>query len=236
MSPAYAAIPNLTLISDPHVLKISIQENHEPFVDLTQQKELIYGPSPEIPDNKNYTYLRQSVYKKLIAAQKRLPKGVRFCLYEGYRSLALQKMLFDQQYTTTKTQHPEWSLTDIFYQTTKLVSPVTNPDGSNNIPPHSTGGAIDVYLIDEHGNPLDMGIHPKDWMQDKDGVLSLTDSKAISSTAKANRRIMSDVLQAEGFVNYPTEFWHWSYGDRYWAFVKHQPHAIYGSYSPQIFP
>ena len=45
---------------------------------------------------------------------------------------------------------------------------------------HSTGAAIDVCLIDDHGKPLDMGIHPKDWMGDKDGLLSLTNSNIIS--------------------------------------------------------
>jgi hypothetical protein len=25
-------------------------------------------------------------------------------------------------------------------------------------------------------------------------------------------------MQAHGFVNYPTEWWHFSYGDRYWAY------------------
>ena len=232
MTTAYATIPNITLISDPHVLKIPIHENHEPFVDVTQQKELVYGPSPEIPDNTNYTFMRHAVYEKLIEAQHRLPKGMHFCLYEGYRSLELQKQLFEQQYKTTKARHPDWPLTDIFNETTKLVSPVTNPDGTHNIPPHSTGGAIDVYLIDDNGKPLDMGIHPKDWMQDKDGGFSLTASAVISPAAVANRYRMSSALQAAGFVNYPTEYWHWSYGDRYWAFVKHQPYAIYGSDSP----
>jgi hypothetical protein len=29
-------------------------------------------------------------------------------------------------------------------------------------------------------------------------------------------------------INYPTEWWHYSYGDRYWAYHQNQPHAIYG--------
>ena len=33
---------------------------------------------------------------------------------------------------------------------------------------------------------------------------------------------MSRALSTAGFVNYPTEYWHWSYGDRYWAFAKRQ--------------
>jgi D-alanyl-D-alanine dipeptidase len=29
-------------------------------------------------------------------------------------------------------------------------------------------------------------------------------------------------------VNYPTEWWHWSHGDRYWAFVTGADAAFYG--------
>lgn len=229
MSYVYAVPPNLTLIADPAVLKIAIHENHEELVDLKKQNLIQYGPSPEIKNNTNYTFLRKTVYEKLKIANAQLPKGVHFCLYEGYRSLNLQKMIFEKQYHRTQLRHSDWSLTDIFNETTKLVSPVINLDGSKNIPPHSTGAAIDVYLVDDNGKPLDMGIHPKDWMKDKGGRLSLTDSKNISDEAIANRKIMSRVLTNAGFVNYPTEYWHWSYGDKYWAFIKKQPAAIYGS-------
>lgn len=40
---------------------------------------------------------------------------------------------------------------------------------------------------------------------------------------------MGDVLEAVGFVNYPTEYWHWSYGDRYWAYHKQKSNALYTS-------
>jgi D-alanyl-D-alanine dipeptidase len=229
MSGVYALTADLTLISDPAVLKISIQDNQEPLIDLSQQTTIQYGPSPEIPNNTNYYYLRQTVYEKLKEANAQLPKGMHFCLYEGFRSLELQKKLFKEQYSKVKARHADWSLSEIFNETTKLVSPVVNPDGSKNIPPHSTGAAIDVYLVDDQGKPFDMGIHPKDWMQDKDGILSLTNSTSISTEAKTNREIMSGVLAKVGFVNYPTEYWHWSYGDKYWAYIKNQPAALYGS-------
>lgn len=233
MSSVYATPPNVTLIADPSVLKIPIRDHHEEMIDLTKQTEITYGPSPEIKNNTNYTFLRKTVYEKLKEANAQLPRGIHFCLYEGYRSLILQKMIFEHHYKQVKSRHPDWSLTDIFNETTKLVSPVINQNGSQNIPPHSTGGAIDVYLIDEQGKPLDMGIHPKDWMNDNEGRLSLTHSKIISNEAKVNREIMSRVLSNVGFVNYPTEYWHWSYGDRYWAFVTKQPFAIYGSRSQE---
>lgn len=51
-----------------------------------------------------------------------------------------------------------------------------------------------------------MGIQPKDWMNDKDGRLSCTNSKIIPDEAKANCQVMSHVLRNAGFVNYPTEY------------------------------
>lgn len=233
MLTCFAATPNITLITDPKVLAIPIHDTPDIWVDLTKQKIIVYGPSPEVPNNKDYTYLRKTVYEKLVKAQGKLPKGLHFCLYEGYRSFALQKMIFEKQFSNVKKRHPDWLPHQLFIETTKLVSPVINPDHSPNIPPHSTGSAMDVYLVNDAGEPIDMGIHPKDWMQDADGVLSLSASEHISAVAKKNRQIMSDVLSTVGFVNYPTEYWHWSYGDRYWAYVKQQPHAIYGSDGPQ---
>ena len=146
LTASFAAIPNITLISDPKVLAIPIHDNHDTWVDLTKQHTIIYGPSPEIANNKDYTYLRKTVYEKLIEAQSKLPKGLRFCLYEGYRSLALQKMIFEKQFANVKTRHLDWPPQSLFLETTKLVSPVINPDHTPNIPPHSTGAAIDVYF------------------------------------------------------------------------------------------
>lgn len=230
MSHSHTPENNIILIANPKVLAIHIIDNQEPMVDLKNQQEIAYGPSPEIPDNTDYTKLRKTVYDKLKQAQALLPKGHHFCLYEGYRTLHLQKKLFDARFAKIKTQYPDWSEHQLFIETTKLVAPVINQDGSQNTPPHSTGSAIDVYLINDKGSPIDMGIHPKDWMKDNDGSLSLTLSRAISTDAQKNREIMSNALSIVGFVNYPTEYWHWSYGDRYWAYHKNESHAIYGSY------
>ncbi len=219
----------IVLIADPKVLAIPVVENHEPWVDLREQDVILLGPSPEIPNNTDYTKMRKTVYDKLVKAQTLLPTHLRFCLYESYRSLNLQQQLFSKHFDDMKKLHPTWTHDQIFIETTKLVSPVTNLDGSKNVPPHSTGAAIDVYLVDLNGNPVDMGIHPKDWMLDYDGSLSLTRSKKISVAAQKNRQIMSKALEAAGFANYPTEYWHWSYGDRYWAYQMGQTQAIYAT-------
>ncbi|SED95789.1 D-ala-D-ala dipeptidase [Streptomyces sp. TLI_105] len=36
------------------------------------------------------------------------------------------------------------------------------------------------------------------------------------------------MLTSTGLVNYPTEWWHWSYGDRYWAPATGAATAPYG--------
>ena len=226
---SYSISQSILLIADPKILAIPVIDNHESLVDLKNQQIISYGPSPEIPNNTDYTFLRKTAYNKLVQAQGLLPQGLHFCLYEGYRSLALQKTIFDARFKEVKNRHPQWTQENLFYETIKLVAPVVNLDGSANVPPHSTGGAIDVYLIDDHGEPIDMGIHPKDWMSDKEGALSLTASTIISAEAQKNRAIMNKALSAVGFVNYPTEYWHWSYGDRYWAYNTHQAAAIYGT-------
>jgi D-alanyl-D-alanine dipeptidase len=217
------------LIADPEIIRIPIQESNEQLIDLRHQDIIKFGPSPEIENNTDYTKLRITVYNKLIEAQSSLPKDLKFCLYEGYRSLSLQKQLFDQHYKQVKNNHPALQHEQIFTETTKLVSPVINIDGTKNIPPHSTGGAIDVYLINKHNEAVDMGILTKDWITDIDGKLSLTNSTYISEEAKYHREIMSLALVKVGFINYPTEYWHWSYGDKYWAYYTNNSFAIYGT-------
>lgn len=221
----------MLLPTDPRIATVPIEENGEPFVDLRQEGKIAIGPSPEIPDNRDYTFLRKTVYEKLLEAQCLLPSGLRFCLYEGYRSLELQQRLFDDRFAIIQKRYPDWSHEQQFFETHQMVAPTINLDGTKNIPSHATGGAIDVYLIDDDDSAIDMGIHPKDWMLDHDGSLSLPDSKLISAEAKKNRAIMSDALTRVGFANLATEYWHWSYGDRYWACYFEKPAAIYGSLS-----
>jgi D-alanyl-D-alanine dipeptidase len=219
----------IILIADSRIIAIPIKENSDPLVNMTEQKGIVYGPSPEIPNNTDYTKMRRSVFEKLLQAQTLLPKGLSFCLYEGYRSLNLQKMLYENRSKLIQGLYPLWDKDAVFDETIKMVSPIVNKDGSQNVPPHSTGAAVDVYLLDQDGNAIDMGIHPEDWMKDEDGSISVTNSSRITTEAQKNRAIMSHVLTQVGFINYPTEYWHWSYGDRYWAYFKNQPYAHYGT-------
>lgn len=219
---------SIIYIADPEILAIPIVECQEEMIDTKNHKKLHYGPPPETPlTAPHYTRMRKSVFEKLCSAQKDLPSGWRFRLYEAYRSIEVQQMLFDQEYELVVKRSSTLSPAELFHETTRLVSPVINLDGSINVPPHNTGAAVDVEILDHTGNVIDMGMEAKDCMF-VDPDLCMTNCTTLNATAQKNRRILFEVMHAHDFINYPTEWWHYSYGDRYWAYHKNQPHAIYG--------
>lgn len=61
------------------------------------------------------------------------------------------------------------------------------------------------------------------------GVLPRPDTAAPDET----RQLLTSALAAAGLVNYPARWWHWSYGDRFWASVTEAPHAGYGASFPE---
>lgn len=222
-------LPITINIAAPEVIAIPIIECHEALIDLKQQDIIAYGPVPEHEWTVNdYTKMRKTVYEKLCRAQQQLPHGWRFRVYEGFRSLRVQQMLFDEMYAITQKRYPTLTADALFYETTKLVSPIINADGSRNIPAHNTGGAVDIEMMDEQGGLVDMGMEAKDW-QIATPELCMTHSTQVSDLVRQHRELLFALMQAQGFVNYYTEWWHFSYGDRYWAY--HQPikQAIYGS-------
>jgi len=216
-------------IADPAVLVIPIVECNEQMVDLKNQTQLRYGPPPENDLTKHcYTKLRATVFEKLCSAQKDLPNGWKFRVYEGFRSREVQKILFDLQYEKVLKGNNYTNDEEAFYEATRLVSPVMNLDGTFNIPPHNTGGAVDIEIITENEELVDMGMVIADWTS-VDPSICQSYCPTLTKKAQENRYILFEVLNAHQFVNYSTEWWHFSYGDRYWAYHKKQSHANYGS-------
>ena len=58
---------------------------------------------------------------------------------------------------------------------------------------------------------------------------------AVTDVAARNRRLLLEVMTAVGLVNYPREWWHFSYGDQYWACVTGSTQARYGAVEESIF-
>ena len=102
----------------------------------------------------------------------------------------------------------------------RFVAPV-------DVAPHVAGAAVDLTLVDVCGEELDMGTPIDATPEDSDGAAT-SPPTGIGADARAHRELLAAVLSAHGLVNYPTEWWHWSYGDRYWALVTGAPAALYG--------
>ncbi|MFE7354236.1 M15 family metallopeptidase [Streptomyces sp. NPDC057543] len=89
------------------------------------------------------------------------------------------------------------------------------------------GAAVDLTLVDADGVELGMGTAVNANPEVSAGAC-YTRADNISPHARANRNILVTALSSAGLVNYSTEWWHFSYGDRYWALTKRQKAALYG--------
>jgi hypothetical protein len=65
---------------------------------------------------------------------------------------------------------------------------------------------------------------------------SALDAQGLGAGAGARRVLLGQALRGQGFVNYPSEWWHWSWGDRYWAFVQGAATAVYGAAAALTVP
>jgi D-alanyl-D-alanine dipeptidase len=95
------------------------------------------------------------------------------------------------------------------------------------VAPHVAGAAVDLTLVDACGDELDLGTPIDATPEQSDGRCYFA-AAGIGADARAHRALLARVLGDAGLVNYPTEWWHWSHGDRYWALVTGARHAVYG--------
>lgn len=210
------------------VLAMPVTDCGEPLVDIGVASDLLFGEPPEFPETApDYRFVRQGVLDRLEQAQAVLPPGLYLRLYEGFRSTAVQARIFEGQLARTTAMNPGLSSEQCYLEACKLASPLRKFDGTEIIPPHSTGGAIDVEIVDAHGAVIDFGMEAKDWVS-VEPALCATDYPGLTPKAHSNRQLLVEVLQGVGFVNYPREWWHFSYGDKYWAFVSGTSGALYG--------
>ncbi|HEX7306639.1 hypothetical protein [Lentzea sp.] len=82
--------------------------------------------------------------------------------------------------------------------------------------PHPTGGAVDLTLVNPNG-PAHSGT-----------PLPACCTGPVPPPHEDTRRVLSTALGAAGLANHPAQWWHWSYGDRFWASATNAPHARYG--------
>lgn len=150
-----------------------------------------------------------------------LPDGLRLYVKEGYRPLALQRDFFSAHLAhLRRTLNPLPDEDALIALTSHHVAP---PE----VAAHPTGAAVDLTLISVEGIELDMGCVMNATDQESSGAC-YTHNPFISRAAARNREVLITALTSAGLTNYPSEWWHWSFGDRYWAVMHDQSHALYG--------
>jgi D-alanyl-D-alanine dipeptidase len=94
-------------------------------------------------------------------------------------------------------------------------------------PPHTTGAAFDLALFHD-GEAADVHT-PYEW-QDPQGFAF--QAEGLTDLARFNRDVLAGAFEGTGITNYPSEYWHWSYGDQGWAYRGGHPHALYAAVEP----
>ncbi|WP_159767314.1 M15 family metallopeptidase [Streptomyces sp. HM190] len=212
-------MPSIILMSDPEVARVPVRDCGEPLVDLRELPFVVVDPRQADADGA-FAHLREGVAWRLARAARLLPDGLRLLVTEGYRPPALQIQYFEAYAAELRRANPDWTQEYLREQTSRSLSP---PE----IGPHVAGAAVDLTLCTTTGEELDMGTAVDASPEESDDAC-YTDAPHISDAARGNRRILSAALTTAGLVNYPTEWWHWSYGDRYWALMTGAPGALYG--------
>lgn len=216
------------LLSDPRIAQIPIVERDEDLVRVMPSDCLSIAVAVPVPPAQGvpppttpvHDLLRSDVARRLAVAAAALPGQVRLHLVEAYRPPEVQAALYEAHRRRLLRDLPGIDVTESHRLASRFVAPPA-------VAAHPSGAAVDVTLVDPGGRPLDMGTAIDATPEDSDGACYL-DAPGISTRARANRRLLAAALRTAGFVNYPTEWWHWSHGDRYWAFVTRSRAAVYG--------
>jgi zinc D-Ala-D-Ala dipeptidase len=196
------------LLSDPQVSAVSVGDCGEPLTALGER----FGPSRAL--------VRASLARRLVLARDELPRGVGLRVVAGYRTAPAQRAIISSYAARLRIAHPAIGAAELERLTSRFVAPLA-------VAPHVAGAAVDLTLVDSAGRELDLGT-PVDATPEQSEGACYFDAPKVSREARANRELLARVLRGAGLVNYPTEWWHWSYGDRYWALMTGAPAALYG--------
>lgn len=207
--------------------KIVAEDCCEPLILLNSDNapNIIYEPKyyqRKIPGAVKECYIREGVLNRLNSALKHLPTGYGFKIFDAWRPVEVQQFLFDEQ--VNKLIKEEFEDIDRTKEIAKryVSFPIKNPKKAFV---HSTGGAVDLTIIDKNKQELNMGTDFDDF-----SVLAAADAfeKSENIEVRNNRRMLFYALTSVGFTNYPSEWWHYDYGDSFWAAESNSDISVYG--------
>ncbi|WP_211332493.1 M15 family metallopeptidase [Nocardioides aurantiacus] len=207
----------IVLMGDPRVTGIAVRDDGS---DLVPAPPGVRLAARKADPAGAFRLLRRPVADRLEFAAAALPAGLHLRLVEAYRPPERQELYFTTYREKLRAADPTHGEETLDRLASRFVAPPA-------FAPHVAGAAVDVTLVDDAGVELDLGC-PVDANPEVSGGTCYTYHPAVTGPAAAHRRVLIEAMTAAGFVNYPTEWWHWSHGDRYWAFVTGHDHATHG--------
>ena len=136
---------------------------------------------------------------------------------DAYRSLKYQQKKFRSRVREVKQKYPSLPKEKIY-----LIAN-TYTAGIPILAAHTAGAAVDVILLDKNYRQIDLG---SSYRELTDGAI--TNYPDLPTTIKRKRRLLVDIMESEGLMNYPFEYWHFSRGDVGASYLSHAPQAIFG--------
>ncbi|MFC9398706.1 M15 family metallopeptidase [Streptomyces sp. NPDC057027] len=194
-------------------------ESGERLVDVRLGGRLLVDTRKQDPADA-FAHLREGVLERLLTAQTMLPVGIRLLFVEGYRPPSLQREYLRSTPASCEPPAPAGPP----MRSTRWRAGTCHP------PRHRAAQrrrGRRPHLVDADGHELDLGTRMNADPEESAGAC-YTHAPYISEEARANRKLLGTVLTAAGLVNYPTQWWHWSFGDRYWALLTGKAAALYG--------
>ncbi len=204
---------------------IEIQESGEALVPIPASLFARVTPHPYLKLGANYGdrspyFLRETVVQRLVKAQETLKRtnpelGIQ--IFDAYRPVAVQQFMVDYTFAQLKGNRTlTTSETEQLWQEVYLFWANPSPD-PNTPPPHSTGAAVDITLVNAQNIALDMG-GEIDEIGDRSYPDHYAESRAWAEMRyHTNRRLLRKVMTEAGFAQHPNEWWHFSFGDQMWA-------------------
>ena len=106
---------------------------------------------------------------------------------------------------------------------------VSDPLDPALVAPHTTGGAVDLTLS-WRGLPLALGTDYDAF--EEAAHAAAFETPGADERVRDLRRLLARCLRAAGFSPYPWEWWHWSFGDQWWALDHGLTRSRYGVAAP----
>jgi D-alanyl-D-alanine dipeptidase len=200
--------------------QIELDYRDEPFVVVVDSDRIMLDmqyAKKGIPLAVATCYLRKTVYSRIAEAALLLPEGYKFKVLDAWRPLEVQKWLYSYYKEIITEKYGDLSVPAL----KKVIDSFIMPPSENPLAPsvHTTGGAVDLTIVDEHDCDLDMGSGFDEFSEVTNTAFF---ENAGNGIIAKNRRLLYNIMISQGFTNLPSEWWHFDYGTGFWAFYTKQ--------------